>query len=1032
MAAQSPEKLLELGQRSYTFDKKDSADYYFGKAYKQTDSNIKLRAITGLLKVALLRSDMAASDSLVQLADVILTQDLDKNAVCTYEIWKGEFYKKNSELEKALKLQKAVVSKTRNWEQGKVVHADALFYTALTFERLTEYDSSIAYIEKAYQLYKENLDTTSVKFAEIYNGLGNSYYRKNEFKKAKTYYLKSKEVSEKHLGPVSSDLAVVLGNLSSISRTEENYHEAIDYSEEALRIFRLLDDKKGISVSYYSLGVFYYFLGDYGRTKDYMEACITLREELYHPKHYTLINPYEVMGIALEESGNYEQTLFYLKKARPIIKANFGAASLQEGLNSENMAICFQKLGELDSAWRYVKIANKILTEKLSGNAYQLGTHHFTYASVLRQKGQLEKAKESIATSNKIYENLGMANSTEYAQSLATLGMMAAQEKDWQMGDKYFDQALQKIQDSDSSIVAMPNNLTILNEYISYLYEKYIALEKDKDLTTFQTYSNKYLSVSENLRKQSIDPYSKSILVKDNAQLYNKMVGIYYQLYKKTINPDHLTMLYRFSEYGRAAMLRDMQDEKISYYAGVPDSVTREENNLKRRVRELNQQIVEGNATAENKQQLFEAKEALNNYIAHLEESYPKYHQLKFATENISLNEVQANLKEGENVVEYMQSDTAYYAILINTEEADAVYLGNTKEIDTEIKNWKEAIVTQNQAKIRENGFQLYKKLWEPFIAKLQGERVIAIPIGPLFYLNLETLSKSVDKDEFLVYDYNISYALSLNAYFIKDSNKADGKIISVAPGFEEELKTAYQESFDTLQMIDEEYLKTVRQPWTVRLANSLNDKFDNTILTGLQATESNIKQNINQAGILYFGTHAITNAVDPLRSKLVLAKEIGDQKEDGYLHAYELFGLQLNAELAVLNACESGLGSIKKGEGMISLAYSMQYAGCPSTVMSLWKIDEKVNTKITEDFFEQLSQGKTKSEALRNAKLAYLQTAKGTLASPFYWGGMVLMGKDSEISIERTLPSVWLISAICLAIAALAIIATCYYTKKI
>ncbi|MEZ4949999.1 MAG: CHAT domain-containing protein [Saprospiraceae bacterium] len=91
---------------------------------------------------------------------------------------------------------------------------------------------------------------------------------------------------------------------------------------------------------------------------------------------------------------------------------------------------------------------------------------------------------------------------------------------------------------------------------------------------------------------------------------------------------------------------------------------------------------------------------------------------------------------------------------------------------------------------------------------------------------------------------------------------------------------------------------------------------------------------------MLYFGTHAIADAEDPLRSKLVLAKDF--EGEDGYLHAYELLGLPIEADLAVLNACESGLGNIQKGEGMISLSYSLQFAGCPSTVMSLWKVDEK------------------------------------------------------------------------------------------
>uniref|UniRef100_UPI000476C5ED CHAT domain-containing protein n=1 Tax=Flexithrix dorotheae TaxID=70993 RepID=UPI000476C5ED len=1004
LCAQSPTQLLELGKRSYQFDKLDSANDYYSRAYQQKDSNIKLKAVTGLLNVALLRSDLAVADSLVKLGEGLIEPTSEKEAIYPFEIIKGEYYTKKSELDKALAQHLSVAQKSKNWEEGKVILADALFYAALSFERLAQYDSGIVYIEKAYQFYQENLDTSSVRFTEIYNGLGNCYYRANDFQKSKSFYLKSKKVCEEKLGPISSDLAVCLSNLSNISRAEENYQEAITYTEQAFKIHRALDNQKGIASAYYALGVYYYFLGDYGRTKDYMEACIALRNKLYHPNHYALINPLEVLGIALEESGNYDQTLFYLKKVRPIIVSNYGAGSLQEGLNSENMAICFQQIGTLDSSWHYIQISNKILSEKLDKNAYQLATHHYTLADILQEKGNLKEAKESIYTSNRIYEQLGMAQSSEYAQNITLLALLAAEEKDWQSGDAYFAKALSLIKgtEKDTSTVMMPNNLVVLNEYISYLYQQYQAIGNDSILTSLQAYSNKYITISENLRKQFIDPYTKSILIKDNTQLFNKLIGIYHQLYAQTKESKYLHSAYKFSEYGRAALLRDMQDEKIQSFAGIPDSIIQQEKLLKQQVSDLNQQLIENTASNDLKQQLLEAKEALNKHITHLAEAYPAYHQLKFNNTIPSLQEIQSFLKKGESLVEYMQDDTAYYALLVNSEKVEFKYLGDQNKIDATIAHWKSALIQQDEMKIRTHGHSLHQYLWKPIESVLNGEKVVVVPTGPIFYLNLETLSKSASDDDFLIYDYNISYALSFNTYFAEDTDTKKGTIISIAPGFEEELKTAYQQNIDTLDEVDESYLQTVRQPWTVKLANTLQDKFENTAYVGLQATESNVKKNINKAGVLYFGTHAITNAVDPLRSKLVLAKEVGRQNEDGYLHAYELFGLQLNAELAVLNACESGLGGIKKGEGMISLAYSMQYAGCPSTVMSLWKVDEKVNTQITEAFFEQLAAGKTKSEALRTAKLTYLNSAKGALKNPFYWGGMVLMGKDNTLEIQE------------------------------
>ncbi|MCB0502511.1 MAG: CHAT domain-containing protein, partial [Bacteroidetes bacterium] len=124
--------------------------------------------------------------------------------------------------------------------------------------------------------------------------------------------------------------------------------------------------------------------------------------------------------------------------------------------------------------------------------------------------------------------------------------------------------------------------------------------------------------------------------------------------------------------------------------------------------------------------------------------------------------------------------------------------------------------------------------------------------------------------------------------------------------------------------------------------------------------------------------------------------------QNDGYLHAYEFYNLSLQSDLAVLTACESGIGNIQKGEGMISLAYSLNFAGCPSVIMSLWKIDEKTNTEITSYFYKYLAKGNSINAALRSAKLDYLNKASGTLQHPFYWSGLVLMGNDNAIDMPN------------------------------
>jgi CHAT domain-containing protein len=1006
--SQSPQELLEKGREYYSQDQLDSARLFYNQAYQQGSPDIQIQSIGGLISVSLLRSELAAADSLMAIGDQLMEKkDLGLEPLCYYLIRKGEYFRSSSQFQKALAQHQAVIRLSTELPASSLIYADALYYTALTFERLSEYDSSILYIDRAYDMYKQELDTTSVKFGNIYNGMGACYYRVNRYEEAKRFYLKSKEIAETQVGPVSTDLAMVLSNLSSISRAEEDYHQAIAYSEQALKIYRALDDEGGISGAYYSLGVYHYFLGDYGRTKDYLEACIEIRERLYNPNHYSLIGPYEVLGIAFEENGDYEKTLDYLKKARPIILHNFGPGSINEAFNYENTSICYKNIGQLDSALYYMQWSNQIIEPLLPENDYSMAVHYFNYANIHYLLNNFEQARFFLKKSATINQNLGLDNSSEQAQNLGLQALMLAEEKNWPRADQLFAKALTLVQLPESpqgqemAFQLGPNSLWLLNEYSDYLYRKYKSTQQEEVLRQFEAYSKTYLELSDRFRQQFIDPYTKSILIKDNAEVYNRNIGIYNELYRQTSRPDYLNAAFNFAEYGRTCLLRDLQDDKIESYAGIPDSVLQKEVYLKKEISRLNQQLLNEPNAPDIKKALFETKEALNQHVQRTLQSNPRYYDLKFNSNMPTLEEVQAQMSEKEVLVEYMQDDTAIYALVIRPDFSELTYLANRSDIERAIKDWKSQIVRQ-AGTLQTSGAYLYQKLWQPLETHLTTEQITIIPVGALFYLNFETLPLGEESKRFLIHQYNISYALSINIHFSEDQQRKKGTVIAVAPGFEENIKQPYRQQLDSLERVDEEYLQTVRQPWSLRMVKKLERQFANQVYTGLKATESNIKESIQKGKVLLFGTHAIADSEDPLRSKLVLAKEIGEQKEDGYLHAYELYSIPLEAELAVLNACESGIGSLQAGEGMISLAYSIHYAGCPSTVMSLWKVDEKISTQITESFMQYLSKNYSKSEALRQAKLDYLESAEPILQHPFYWGGMVLMGKDGELEVKK------------------------------
>jgi CHAT domain-containing protein len=109
-------------------------------------------------------------------------------------------------------------------------------------------------------------------------------------------------------------------------------------------------------------------------------------------------------------------------------------------------------------------------------------------------------------------------------------------------------------------------------------------------------------------------------------------------------------------------------------------------------------------------------------------------------------------------------------------------------------------------------------------------------------------------------------------------------------------------------------------------------------------------------------------------------------------LQVYEIFNLKLNADLVVLSACETGLGKQVKGEGLVGLTHAFFYAGTPSIIVSLWKVQDRSTADLMVNVYQQLDRNNAKAEALRLAKLQLIR--QNRYAHPYYWAPFVLTGE--------------------------------------
>jgi CHAT domain-containing protein len=164
----------------------------------------------------------------------------------------------------------------------------------------------------------------------------------------------------------------------------------------------------------------------------------------------------------------------------------------------------------------------------------------------------------------------------------------------------------------------------------------------------------------------------------------------------------------------------------------------------------------------------------------------------------------------------------------------------------------------------------------------------------------------------------------------------------------------------------------------------------------GAAAREDTVKAELGKYRVLHFATHGVLDDRNPLYSCIVLAAD-SEESEDGFLEAWELMGLDLRAELAVLSACDTGRGRVGDGEGLIGMTWALFVAGVPTMVASQWQVPSESTTKLMVAFHKsRLGDGSGKkvpdAQAWRRAALAMIKDPRYR-TKPYYWAGFVVMG---------------------------------------
>lgn len=354
--------------------------------------------------------------------------------------------------------------------------------------------------------------------------------------------------------------------------------------------------------------------------------------------------------------------------------------------------------------------------------------------------------------------------------------------------------------------------------------------------------------------------------------------------------------------------------------------------------------------------------------------------QLKLLSDiNFSIERLQENLSTKDLVLKYIILENEIAIYQISKSDFKVHLIPWTKKDNDQLKGFI------RKTRQREYDADLGSQIGQLLIPSLDQNitNLIINPDGILFTLPFEILQVN---GKLATEFYNFRYTSNLG-FIHYDSDKA-------SPSENIHIYAPHYSNTPTVSEVRDKpsFLKGASNE-----AKTISTLFPSKLFNDTDLTKSEFINTVGDAKLLHLAMHADVNTDYPELSRLLFSNDL--EKEDEHLYLEELYGLSLSAELAILSACNTGMG-IEKNGNLESFQRAFTFAGVPATVASLWEVPDMPTEQIMVIFYQNLKAGQTKSEALRNAKLSFRNNNAGNkLAAPYFWAGFVVYGSDTPVS---------------------------------
>lgn len=833
-----------------------------------------------------------------------------------------------------------------------------------------QYEKSSAYFQSGKQAFSKAKkpfglivnEILSYKFEEEHENLAaESWVIKGDYKKALNEYEK---ILTRHLSNEKPFKALKnMTRMSWLLRELGDYGRAKKILEKARSIgLKINGDTADVDVH---LADVYAFAGD-------SDQAIALYEKALDT----------LSGFNFPESITTPPTQLELnqliRKSKSIIQARIQKAVIYYFRGDLDTA-----LAELHKSDRLIKRVQKISNHPFLNLFFQpktdlnegVGFYHTIMGAILGGKGDFKTATEEFDFAEVYFKKSGrpfgylvnqaLRFKTEFSSSSLTI--------DFKKYDDFLEQA---------------ENFGAVEIVWRMGYEIGKAAAKQKKFDLAEKYLRQSIDALESTRSRLREDSMKQIFASSVQDVYSEMIQVLFQ-------QNEFAKGFEYLERSKARGFLDILAGRVlKGKADMPAALISQERDLQEQLDIATNQVknASGDEKKIAKKRYKDLLKQRNEALAEIRKKSLEYASTK-SVSILTVEEILKKLAHDEALISYFigAKRTLIWVLYKGVVSAVSVPDGR-QEIKSLVQafrykiltnlNWGgthaergfNAIAPSKTVKIRESNpdGKLANILLQPIMSKISGaKKILFIPTGSLNYLPFSALP--LKHGRFLIQDYTLAFlpnATSLDFIGKNVSTKGDTILAFGNPKtFGEQSDLPYAE-------------KEVQQ-----IAQLFANK---TIYIKEQAKESVLKNaTLKGVRVIHFAAHGIYNEKFPLKSSIILSK---DQNEDGHLETYEIFSLNMNPQVVILSACQSGVGKTTRGDEVQSLNRAFIYAGAGGVISSLWSVADLSTYQLMKLFYAEFK-NRSAAESLRQAQLKLMKK----FPAPFFWAPFYLTGKNTN-----------------------------------